>query len=374
MKSIYLKGVVGYDFDEDSIREKINPDSSEKLRVYINSPGGDVLEGFSIYNLFKTYKGKVETVIAPYAASAASYIAMSGDEISGFKNSVFMAHRAWGLVIGNANDLKTSAEIFDAFDSIIAESYSGRMGKNKDEVLKMLDSEMWLIGWEKLTDAGMLDTVLDSQDEVPEEVKKEITEEEPDAETAKNNRKKEEDFISKCLASRQGKNNSERLTRLAAMCIKPQNQMPDTPADDIKSNKEDFMAKSLKELLDANPEVKAEYDANLQAANTDRDKAVESDRKRIADILNYSGVKLSDEAIDAIESGKEAKDFAADELQRERGKREDKKDSPFGKLSAKQVPGEQDSGGKAEASGGTEFDEKKAETGVKNLFNSRRGE
>lgn len=369
MKTIYLKGVVGYDFDEESIRKQVNINSSERLRVYINSPGGDVMEGFSIYNLFKQYKGKVETVIAPYAASAASYIAMSGDEISGFKNSVFMAHRAWGLVIGNANDLKTSAEIFDAFDGIIAEAYSGRMGKSKEDVLKMLDGEMWLIGWEKLDQAGMIDAVLDDKDEIPEEVKKEITEEEPDSETTKNRRKEDEKIINKCLAEMKSKNNSERLLKLAAMCT---NQPPETPAED-KIIKEGHKM-TLQDFLKSNPEAMAEYNQALATAEAKGSETVESDRKRIADILNYSGVKLSAEAIDAIESGKESKDFAADELLKERELRANKKDSSFAKLNAKQVPGEQDPRGAAGAASVAAFDEAKAEAAVKKLFNSRRGE
>ncbi len=369
MKTIYLKGVVGYDFDEESIRKQVNINSSERLRVYINSPGGDVMEGFSIYNLFKQYKGKVETVIAPYAASAASYIAMSGDEISGFKNSVFMAHRAWGLVIGNANDLKTSAEIFDAFDGIIAEAYSGRMGKSKEDVLKMLDADMWLIGWEKLTDSGMIDAVLDDKDEIPEEVKKEITEEEPDSETAKSRRKEDEKIINKCLAEMKSKNNSERLLKLAAMC---KDQPPEKPAED-KIIKEGSM--TLQDFLKSNPDAQAEFDKALETARAAGEESVLQDRKRIADILNYSGVKLSDEAIDAIESGKESKDFAADELLKERELRANKKDSPFAKLNAKQVPGEQDPGGKKEAQDIKDADiDPNLEAKVKNFLDSRRGE
>ena len=354
MKSIYLKGVVGYDFDEESIRQQININSSEKLRVYINSPGGEVMEGFSIYNLFKQYKGKVETVIAPYAASAASYIAMAGDEISGFKNSVFMAHRAYGLVIGNANVLKTSAEIFDAFDGIIAESYSGRMGKSKDEVLKMLDSDLWLVGWEKLTDAGMLDAVLDAADveeEVPEDVKKEITEEEPEETATKSKRKEEEKKINKCLSEIKNRNSGERLLKLAALCT---NQPPETPADDIKKQEGSM---TLQDFLKSNPDAQAEFDKALNTARASGEESVLNDRKRIADILNFSGVKLSAEAIDAIESGTEAKDFAADELLKERQIRANKKDSPFAKLNAKQVPGEQDPGGKKDAQDAKELED-----------------
>jgi ATP-dependent protease ClpP protease subunit len=67
MKSIYLNGDVGWEITADKILSQIDIKSKEKLRVFVNSPGGSVFEAFTIYNIFKSYQGEIEFVIIGYA-------------------------------------------------------------------------------------------------------------------------------------------------------------------------------------------------------------------------------------------------------------------------------------------------------------------
>lgn len=112
--------------------------------VSINSPGGDFFEGATIYNLLREHKGKVTVKIPGLAASAASLIAMAGDRILVSEIGFLMIHNAWGIVIGNRNDMRKAAETFDVFDSAMADVYAARTGFDRSEIAKMMDSDTWL--------------------------------------------------------------------------------------------------------------------------------------------------------------------------------------------------------------------------------------
>ena len=166
MKTIYMKGVVGLDITSEKLLQMINPNSTEKLQILINSSGGSVIEAFEIYNILNNYKGQIEFVILPYAASAASYITMAGDKISAFKNSIWMAHRITTCAIGNADDMQLQADIMRALENIIIEAYQKRLKFTKDEIKEKLKNEIWYIGWEQLAESGIIDNVIESTDEI----------------------------------------------------------------------------------------------------------------------------------------------------------------------------------------------------------------
>lgn len=109
------------------------------VTVNINSPGGDMFEGLAIYNLLREHPAKVTVKVMGVAASAASIIAMAGDEVQMGTGSIMMVHNAWGLVIGNRHDFTDAAEVFETFDQSMASIYAARTGLDKDEILAMLD-------------------------------------------------------------------------------------------------------------------------------------------------------------------------------------------------------------------------------------------
>src|SRR5262245_53778386 len=79
------------------------------VTVKINSPGGDMFEGIAIYNLLREHPAKVTVDVMGWAASAASIIAMAGDEIRMGLGTFMMVHNAWGMVIGNRHDMRAAA-------------------------------------------------------------------------------------------------------------------------------------------------------------------------------------------------------------------------------------------------------------------------
>src|SRR5690349_3269449 len=70
------------------------------IKVRINSRGGDVIDGFAIYNLLNDHPGRVEVEIVGLAASMASVIACAGDVVRIAQTGFMMIHRAWGVSVG----------------------------------------------------------------------------------------------------------------------------------------------------------------------------------------------------------------------------------------------------------------------------------
>ena len=125
-------------------------DGVEEINLHINSGGGSVFGGIAIYNMLKQHKAKITTHIDGIAASIASVIACAGDKIIMPANGTFMVHKPSNFYFGgmNADELRKDAEVLDACQKAILQSY---MGKVKDDVTeeqidKLINDETWLIG------------------------------------------------------------------------------------------------------------------------------------------------------------------------------------------------------------------------------------
>lgn len=130
------------------------------VSVKINSPGGDMFEGIAIYNLLREHPAKVTIDVMGWAASAASIIAMAGDEIRMGLGTFMMVHNAWGMVIGNRHDMEDAAKIFAGFDSAIVDIYAARTGLDRKAVEKLMDAETFM-GPTEAVDKGFADVVAD---------------------------------------------------------------------------------------------------------------------------------------------------------------------------------------------------------------------
>ncbi|API58873.1 peptidase [Tardibacter chloracetimidivorans] len=126
--------------------------------VNINSPGGDMFEGIAIYNMLREHEAKVTVNVMGWAASAASIIAMAGDEIRVGLGTFVMVHNAWGAVIGNRHDMREAAKLFDGFDNALADIYEARTGLARAEIVKLMDAETFM-GPSDAVKNGFADTV-----------------------------------------------------------------------------------------------------------------------------------------------------------------------------------------------------------------------
>lgn len=135
--------------------------------VNINSPGGDMFEGLAIYNLLREHPGKVTVKVLGVAASAASIIAMAGDEVQVARAGFLMIHNAWIYAAGNRHDFRDYADYLEPFDASMADIYVARSGQDLAAVQKMMDGETW-IGGSAAIEQGFADVLLAS-DEVAEQ-------------------------------------------------------------------------------------------------------------------------------------------------------------------------------------------------------------
>ena len=130
------------------------------VTVSINSPGGDFFEGVAIYNLLREHPARVTVRVVGLAASAASVIAMAGDDILMGDGAFFMVHNAWAVAVGNRHDMQAAAGLLEPFDAAMADLYAKRTGMKQEEVVKLMDAETWLGAKAALQDGfatGMLD-------------------------------------------------------------------------------------------------------------------------------------------------------------------------------------------------------------------------
>lgn len=134
------------------------------IEVHINSPGGDMFEGISIYNQLREHKGHVTVKVMGLAASAASIIAMAGDEVRMGAASFLMVHNCWVVAIGNRHDMREVADFLEPFDAAMADVYAMRSGTSKDKVEGWMDAETFINGTQAV-EWGLADSLFD-KDEV----------------------------------------------------------------------------------------------------------------------------------------------------------------------------------------------------------------
>lgn len=114
--------------------------------VNINSPGGDFFEGLAIHNLLATYKGNVIVNVIGLAASAASVIAMAGDDVNIAESAFIMIHNSWTIALGNRDDMRDIANTLEQFDNSMVALYAARTGQSEADIEAMMIAETWING------------------------------------------------------------------------------------------------------------------------------------------------------------------------------------------------------------------------------------
>ena len=158
--TVYLYDVIDswYGISAEQFIKDFNALEQKTVHLRINSPGGSVFDGTSIYNTIKQSQKTVIVHIDGLAASIASIIALAGDEVRIAENAYLMIHEPWSLVIGNADDMRKEADLLDKVSGTIASTYVKKTGKNEEEISAMMAVETWMTGNEAL-EHGFVDYV-----------------------------------------------------------------------------------------------------------------------------------------------------------------------------------------------------------------------
>lgn len=147
--TISVYDTIGWSWEGEGVTAKrisaaLRAIGGRDVTVNINSPGGDFFEGVAIYNLLRAHPHKVTVQVMGLAASAASVIAMAGDEILMGDGAFLMIHNAWAIAIGNRHDMITASEQLAPFDAAMAEVYAARSGMTSAQTAALMDKETWI--------------------------------------------------------------------------------------------------------------------------------------------------------------------------------------------------------------------------------------
>lgn len=154
--SLAILGLIGDSWFDDGITAKsvkaaldANPKCTS-IRVAIDSPGGDAFMGIAIHSLLRASKKSVVVDVIGEASSAASIVAMAGDEIVMHPGSMMMIHRASGGAWGFSDDLRQTADVLDKLSSGVVTIYANRTGKPVADIEALVSAESWMTAPEAL--------------------------------------------------------------------------------------------------------------------------------------------------------------------------------------------------------------------------------
>lgn len=114
------------------------------LTVWLNSPGGDVFAASQIYTMLRNHKGKVTVKINALAASAASVVAMAGDETLIAPTAMLMIHDPACYAAGNKADMEKAIELLEEVKESIINAYEEKCHLSRSIIAKMMSEETWL--------------------------------------------------------------------------------------------------------------------------------------------------------------------------------------------------------------------------------------
>lgn len=157
METVPIKGVVSSDDDAEvyqffgystvtptGVITALKNAGGMPIKAEINSPGGDVFAGSEIFTALKNYSGNVEVDIVGLAASAASIIAMAGDQVKISPTGQLMIHRASTVSQGNSDDLSSDLQGLDSTDQAIVNVYQEKTGMDPQNIYRMMSEETWI--------------------------------------------------------------------------------------------------------------------------------------------------------------------------------------------------------------------------------------
>lgn len=161
---IWIYEEIGEDFwtgggiTAKNFQKELSAITASQIDLHINSPGGSVFDGITIYNLLRQHQAEITTYIDGIAASIASVVALAGNRVIMAENALFMIHNPYGMVMGGAADMRSMADVLDKIRGTMTVVYSGKSGKPDDEINAMLDAETWMTADEAM-EAGFIDGI-----------------------------------------------------------------------------------------------------------------------------------------------------------------------------------------------------------------------
>lgn len=163
MKAISIDGVIGWDVLASDIQTQLNESMGEDVEIHINSGGGSVYHGIAIFNYIRDYASlhNVKIIIDGLAASAASYIALAGNQKPVIHdNSIFMIHNPWSFTIGDHREMDKMSEMLKGMTNLFIRAYSKTTDNPEEKIKNWMNNEKFFFGKEIL-DNGFASEIIE---------------------------------------------------------------------------------------------------------------------------------------------------------------------------------------------------------------------
>lgn len=142
-------------------------DSDEDIRIFINSPGGHVESGDTIYDMIRFVKPKVKVIGTGWVASAGALIYAAADKENRYSlpNTRFLLHQPMGGAVGQATDIAIEAEEIIKMRKRLNEIFARQTDQPLAKVEKDTDRNFWMSAQEA-HEYGLVGNIIESIDEV----------------------------------------------------------------------------------------------------------------------------------------------------------------------------------------------------------------
>ncbi len=163
---VYIYDTIGEDWFGEGVSAKsfaaqLSDLDVDQINLFLNSPGGAAWDGLAIMNALRRHKATVNVTVDALAASAASVIAMAGDHITMNRGAELMIHDASGWAMGNAQDMRDTADVLDKLSNSYADAYAARAGGDRGVWRDRMTAETWFTAEEAVL-AGLADEWVDA--------------------------------------------------------------------------------------------------------------------------------------------------------------------------------------------------------------------
>ena len=168
-RSILISGEIDKKMAEKVVSQllMLEAENDDPIKVFIDSPGGDVDSAYAIFDMIRFVKPKVTMIAMGLAASAGALVLLAGDKENrfGFPNSHYLIHQPLSGIRGVATEIEIHAKEIEKTRQKINALIAKETGKSLAQVEKDTDRDYWLSAEEAL-DYGLISKIISNRSQL----------------------------------------------------------------------------------------------------------------------------------------------------------------------------------------------------------------
>jgi ATP-dependent protease ClpP protease subunit len=161
---IMIYGVIGYEVTIGAVKQALAlaPQTTKRIALRINSPGGVVDEGFKIMDAVRAMNLPVDTYVDYEAASMASVIFTMGERRYLDANAKVMIHNPRASMFGTADQVRKNADWLEGQENLLINAYEPVMKRTREQISAMMDEETWMNAYQAV-EIGLGTDIVESE-------------------------------------------------------------------------------------------------------------------------------------------------------------------------------------------------------------------